>query len=152
MSAVVERLFQEWGGEFWRRTTLKDIGLVFQLGHEGLKCNVPHLVVRSMTVIDTTGIHRIHYRFCGCDRSDKANNLVQFLRNGWYPASITDPDTCATFKVLDFFRQLNVIGNMNARDFMTSLERLTDATAGTGLKWLPASTFHLYTQHHNELI
>jgi hypothetical protein len=99
-----------------------------------------------MTVIDTTGIHRIHYRFCGCDRSDKANNLVQFLRNGWYPASITDPDTCATFKVLDLFCQLNIIGNMNARDFMTSLERLTDATAGTGLKWLPASTFHFYTQ------
>jgi hypothetical protein len=118
---------------------LKDIGLVYQLGHEGMKCNFPHQFVRSLTVIDTTGIHELHYRFCACDRSDKANNLVQFLRNSWYPASTTDPDTCATFRVLDLFRLLNVVGNLNGRDFITTLERVTDATARTGLKWLPAS-------------
>ncbi|KAJ7857327.1 hypothetical protein B0H14DRAFT_2578464 [Mycena olivaceomarginata] len=77
-------------------------------------------------VLHITGIHKIRYRFCGCDHSDKVNNLAQLMHNTWYPASFTDPDTCTTFAVSDFFRLLNVIGN-----------RLTDATAGTGLKWLP---------------
>jgi hypothetical protein len=79
----------------------------------------------------------IHYQFCGCDRSDTANGLAQLLRNAWYPASFTDPDTCATFAVLDFFQLMSCIGNINARDFVTTLERLTDSTAGTGLKWIP---------------
>lgn len=102
-----------------------------------MKCNVPHPLVRSLTVLHTTGIHEIHYQFCGCDRSDTANGLAQLLRNAWYPASFTDPDTCATFAVLDFFRLMSCIGNINARDFVTTLERLTDSTAGTGLKWIP---------------
>ncbi|KAJ6458992.1 hypothetical protein C8R45DRAFT_913193 [Mycena sanguinolenta] len=128
---------EEWNGKFWVQTTLKDIGLVYQLGHEGLKCLVPHPVVWTLTVIDVTGIHTIHYRFCGCARSDRANNLAQLLRNTWYPASFTNPDTCATFRVLDLFRQLSVVGNMNVRDFVTTLEQLTDAMVGTGLKWMP---------------
>lgn len=132
---------KEWNGRFWARTSLKCLGLIYQLGHGGMKCRFPHPFVRSLTVIDTTGIHEIRYRFCGCHRSDNANNLAQFLCNTWYPASFTDPETCATFKALDFFRLLNVVGNINARDFITALERLTDATAGTGLKWLPVSVF-----------
>ncbi|KAJ7080717.1 hypothetical protein C8R43DRAFT_909900 [Mycena crocata] len=128
---------EEWNGQFWERTTLQAIGLVYQLGHEGFTCNVPDPSVRSMTVLDTNGIHEIQYHYCKCDRSDKANNLRQLLRNGWYPASQTDPDTCATLRCLDLFRLLNVVGNINARDFITSLERLTDAVAATGLKWMP---------------
>jgi hypothetical protein len=61
------------------------------------------------------------------------------MRNAWYPASKTDPDTVATFRALDLFRLLNVVGNMNARDFITALERLTDGMASTGMKWLPVS-------------
>ncbi|KAJ7025133.1 hypothetical protein C8F04DRAFT_968170 [Mycena alexandri] len=115
---------EEWNGEFWTRTTLQSLGLVFQLGHEGFKCKRPHPTVRSVTVVDTTGIHEVNYQFCGCSRSDHANSLVQFMRNEWYPSSKTDPDTVATFRALDFFRELNVVGNVNARDFVTALELL----------------------------
>ncbi|KAJ7040183.1 hypothetical protein C8F04DRAFT_912963, partial [Mycena alexandri] len=112
-------------------------GLIYQLGHEGRRCKFPQPFVRSLTVIDTNGVHEIKYQFCACSRSDNATNLKQFLRNTWYPASFTDPDTCATFKALDTFRLLNVVANVNARDFVTTLERLTDATAKTGLRWIP---------------
>ncbi|KAJ7169138.1 hypothetical protein C8R43DRAFT_1121027 [Mycena crocata] len=128
---------EEWNGKFWERTSLQEIGLVYQLGHEGFTCNVPDPAVCSMTVLDSNGIHEIHYHYCACDRSDKSNNLRQLLRNGWYPASKTDPDTCATYRCLDLFRLLNVVGNINARDFITALERLTDPVAATGLKWMP---------------
>ncbi|KAJ7165276.1 hypothetical protein C8R46DRAFT_1220409 [Mycena filopes] len=128
---------EEWGGGCWTRTTLAELGLVYQLGHEGGRCKFPHPFIRSLTMIETSGIHEIKYRFCACRRSDHSSNLKQFLRNGWYPASFTDPDTCATFKSLDLFRLLNVVTNINARDFITTLERLTDATSKTGLKWIP---------------
>ncbi|KAJ7138991.1 hypothetical protein C8R44DRAFT_606318 [Mycena epipterygia] len=129
-------IVEEWVNNFWKRRTLKALSAVYQLGHGGFKCRFPDPMKWSLTVTDGNAIHEIHYRFCGCDRSDKANNLVQFMRNWWYPASNTDPDTCTTFGVLDFFRLLNVVRNMNARDFITALERRMDATAGTGLKWL----------------
>ncbi|KAJ7457084.1 hypothetical protein FB451DRAFT_602089 [Mycena latifolia] len=90
----------EWNGTFWMRTTLKSLGLVYQLGHSGFKCKFPENVKRSLTVIDTSGIHEIHYKYCGCNRRDTANNLVQLLRNAWFPASNTDPDTCATYAVI----------------------------------------------------
>ncbi|KAF7325926.1 CxC2 domain-containing protein [Mycena kentingensis (nom. inval.)] len=50
------------------------------------------------------------------------------MDNGWYPATTIDPSTCATFRLLDLFRLLKVVVNVNANDFVQSLERLTDAT------------------------
>ncbi|KAF7310200.1 CxC2 domain-containing protein [Mycena indigotica] len=54
--------------------------------------------------------------------------LSQLLDNAWYPATTIEPATCATFRVLDLFRTLKVVGNMNAHDFVGSLERLSNAT------------------------
>ncbi|KAJ6558618.1 hypothetical protein DFH09DRAFT_1084132 [Mycena vulgaris] len=68
----------------------------------------------------------------GCDLADTNNNLSQLLRNWWYPASTVDPATCATFQALELYRVLNVMGNINARDFVGSLKHLTDATARSG--------------------
>ncbi|KAJ7607459.1 hypothetical protein DFH06DRAFT_928501, partial [Mycena polygramma] len=118
---------REWTGRFWQATALHEIGLIYQLGHNGDLCPTPAPGIHSIQVLDTTGVHRVRYRYCGCDRSRRTNNLGQLLRCGWYPASITDPSTCATFKVLDLFRLLNVVANVNANDFITTLERRTDA-------------------------
>ncbi|KAJ7068896.1 hypothetical protein B0H15DRAFT_793973 [Mycena belliarum] len=119
---------EEWKQDHWEKTTLTKLGLIFQVGHEGRSCPSPALLVRRMVVVDTSGIHLIKYRFCKCERAAHANNLQQLLRTAWFPATITDPTTCATFRVLDLFRVLNVVGNVNAHDFVTSLERLSDAT------------------------
>ncbi|KAJ7506191.1 hypothetical protein B0H11DRAFT_2220108 [Mycena galericulata] len=128
---------QEWRGKFWERKTLQTLGLVYQLGHGGFRCKFPDPVVRTMVVIDDSGIHKISYRFCGCELCDTANNLCQLLRNGWFPATKTDPDTCATFNVLDLFRLLNVTGNVNGHDFIAALERKTDALASSGITRVP---------------
>lgn len=79
-----------------------------------------------MVVMDTDAIHTISYRYCGCDKSDHANNLQQLLRNNWYPATTVDPETCATFASLETFRVLNVVGNINVHDFVGTMERQTD--------------------------
>ncbi|KAJ7022478.1 hypothetical protein C8F04DRAFT_971465 [Mycena alexandri] len=130
-------ILEEWTDSHWRRTTLKTIGLVYQLGHEGFKCRFPDPRVRSLTVVHPNGIHPIQYRYCLCKRSDTCNNLQQLHRNGWFPATKTDPDTAVSYQALDLYRLLNVVGNLNARDFITSLERLTDSTSSTGMNWLP---------------
>ncbi|KAJ7840769.1 hypothetical protein B0H13DRAFT_2366052 [Mycena leptocephala] len=133
-------LLKEWTGDHWRAATLRDLGLVYQLGHEGFPCSFPAAERRSMTVIHTNGIHQIRYRYCNCTRAHTLsdnNNLSQLLRGRWYPATVTDPTTCTSFNVLDLFRLLNVVGNVNCHDFIGSLEHMTDAAGSTGMNWMP---------------
>ncbi|KAJ7123795.1 hypothetical protein C8R43DRAFT_1135846 [Mycena crocata] len=130
-------VIQEWNGSFWTKCTLADLGLVYQLGHGGFPCSFPDDTVYNMTVIDAPVIHQIKLRYCKCSRSDDAENLEQLMRNGWYPATVSDPATCATFKSLEAYRLYNVVGNMNVHDFITALERMTDTTAASGMSWLP---------------
>ncbi|KAJ6518235.1 hypothetical protein C8R47DRAFT_1031630 [Mycena vitilis] len=126
---------EEWNGSFWVPCTLASMGLVYQLGHGGFPCLFPDDTERTITVIEAPIIHQIRMRYCKCEKSDDADNLQQLMRNGWWPATVTDPGTCATFRSLEAFRMYNVVGNMNARDFMTSLERVTDTTAASGMSW-----------------
>ncbi|KAJ7444056.1 hypothetical protein B0H11DRAFT_1679417, partial [Mycena galericulata] len=124
---------EEWTGEFWRDRTLRSLGLVYQLGHGGFRCKFPEPVQRTMVIIDESIIHKVAYRFCGCSMANSGNNLCQLLRNAWFPATMTDPDTCATFSVLELFRLLNVEGDVNVHDFIGTLERKTDALASSGI-------------------
>ncbi|KAJ6561834.1 hypothetical protein B0H19DRAFT_1209995 [Mycena capillaripes] len=130
-------VIKEWNGRFWSDTTLAVLGLVYQLGHGGLPCIYPDSRTYKMTVIEAPIIHQVRVRYCKCARSDHADHVEQLLRNAWYPASITDPATCATFKTLEAFQLYNVVGNLNVHDFIHAMERATDAMASTGMSWLP---------------
>ncbi|KAJ7511254.1 hypothetical protein B0H11DRAFT_2215093 [Mycena galericulata] len=130
-------VLEEWSGKYWKARTLRSLGLVYQLGHGGFKCKFPEPVLRTMVVIDESVIHKVSYQFCGCSMADSANNLSQLLRNAWFPATMTDPDTCATFSVLELFRLLNVEGDVNVHDFIGALERKTDALASSGITRVP---------------
>ncbi|KAK7012748.1 CxC2 domain-containing protein [Favolaschia claudopus] len=129
-------VLKEWNGRFWEPRALLDLGLVYQLGHGGFPCPFPD-TARKMVLIEAPAIHQIRFAYCKCSKSDSADNLEQLLRNGWYPATITDPGTCATFKTLEGYRLYNIVGNMNVRDYVTSLERMTDASAASGMTWIP---------------
>jgi hypothetical protein len=81
-----------------------------------------------MVVIDVTGVHRLAFRYCGCEKSERAvqGHLGQLLGNAWYPATTVDPETCATLQALETFRLFNVVGNLNVQDYVASLERKMD--------------------------
>ncbi|KAK0246137.1 hypothetical protein EDD85DRAFT_783838 [Armillaria nabsnona] len=96
-----------WNGDFWEDSTLKKLGLIFQLSHGGGDCPVPHLPW-WLTVLHVNE---------SCWR--------QIMCNGWYPATMMDPHSTATFECLDTFCLLNVIANVNVRDYMSFLEQLT---------------------------
>ncbi|KAK7000635.1 CxC2 domain-containing protein [Favolaschia claudopus] len=129
-------MVKEWNGRFWEQRTLADMGLVYQLGHGGFPCLYPD-TPRKMVVIEAPVIHQIRVAFCKCSKADCADNLEQLLRNAWYPATVTDPGTCATFRSLESFRLYNVVGNLNVHDYITALERMTDASAVSGMSWVP---------------
>ncbi|KAJ7041760.1 hypothetical protein C8F04DRAFT_1176851 [Mycena alexandri] len=132
-STMPLHVVKEWTGSFWVTVPLAMLGLVYQLGHGGFPCVFPGEKIYKMTVIEAPTIHQIHMRYCACGRSDGADKVDQLLRNVWYPASLTDPATCSTFKTLRVFRLYNVVGNMNVHDFIHAMERGTDATASTGM-------------------
>ncbi|KAF7299425.1 hypothetical protein MIND_00892300 [Mycena indigotica] len=67
-------------------------------------------------------------RLCGCSNSLQYDSVAQLMANRWYPATVNELGTCATFRALKLFRQLNVVGNVSAHDFVGTLERLTDPT------------------------
>lgn len=112
---------QEWIGSFWKKATLQDLGLTFQLGPQGHTCPLSQGCDQRMTIIDITGIHSVNLHFCGCDRSD-GSNIQKILRNRWYPATTTNPELCATFDALNAFRKLNVLSNVKAKDFILGLQ------------------------------
>ncbi|KAJ7073666.1 hypothetical protein C8F01DRAFT_1271401 [Mycena amicta] len=123
---------QVWNGAFWEDSSLYKaprpsgvgIGMVYQLGHHGFACARPE-PVRQLVVMDITGVVSVSVRE---QLRHPQGWLSQLLNNDWYPATVDEPSTCATFRVLELFRILKVVGNMNAHDFVGSLERLSDAT------------------------
>ncbi|KAF7311271.1 CxC2 domain-containing protein [Mycena kentingensis (nom. inval.)] len=123
----------EWNGRYWIRQTLARLGLVYQLGHAGFPCPLPHPTVYEMTVIDVPLVSTVHIRYCSCNPNADDERYHQLLRNKWYPATVAAPATCATFRTLQAFRLLNVVGNLNVTDFITSLERMTDTISFSGL-------------------
>ncbi|KAJ7854120.1 hypothetical protein B0H13DRAFT_1903764 [Mycena leptocephala] len=101
---------QEWNGSFWVNSTLASLGLIYQIGHGGFPCPFPDDAVRNMTVIAAPIIHQIRFQYCKCDKSDDADNLEQLMRNA-----------C----------------NLNVRDFIAALQRVTDTTVSSRMTWLP---------------
>ncbi|KAJ7225335.1 hypothetical protein GGX14DRAFT_556145 [Mycena pura] len=130
-------VLQEWNGKFWIEASLHagrhgvngvvGLGLVYQLGHHGFSCDNPGSR-KKMVVVDVKGIFTLDIHLCNCERGRRRNVLSHLLANGWYPATTIDPETCATFELLELFRYLNVVGNVNVHDFIGTLERLTDPT------------------------
>jgi hypothetical protein len=94
-----------------------------------------------LIVIEVLTIHQIRVRYCKCSKSDEADNLEQLLCNGWYPATVTGPKTVATFRSLEVYRLYAMLGNMNVRDFVTTMEQMTNVMSGSGMTWLPVRLF-----------
>ncbi|KIY61186.1 hypothetical protein CYLTODRAFT_405693 [Cylindrobasidium torrendii FP15055 ss-10] len=126
-------ILMEWTGTHWVRTSLRELGQVVQLGHGGFSCPFPAKDVTKMTVLHTNGVHRINVRWCQCQQ--RKEKWRQCTSNAWYPSSWSYPETVSTFVCLKRFRLLNVLANTNIRDFVTTLERMTDPL---GTSWVPA--------------
>ncbi|TDL20498.1 hypothetical protein BD410DRAFT_725441 [Rickenella mellea] len=124
---------QKWNGQFFEKTTLRDLGLCVQLGHvPGSSCLSPEPGPAEFTVVHTNGIHVINLNYCGCGSA--GNKRQQLLRREWFPASQVIPQTCCTFRVLESFQITSLQLKISAYDFYGALAKLTDNTGLDDMK------------------
>ncbi|TRM56317.1 hypothetical protein BD626DRAFT_575841 [Schizophyllum amplum] len=139
-------VIQSWTGAYWKKVSLSSMGLVYQLGHGGLPCVSPDPAVRTMVVLDDI-IHTLHYRYCSCRGLRSLNSVRQLLRNRWYPATVTDPETCVTFSGLDRFRLAAMHANVNVNNWLKALEERTDALKLTKVPDRRAAFHRVFRQY-----
>lgn len=145
-------------------------GMEVNLGHGGSPCPNAHLADDSsknddpwedvedsnrpahlrtpedfnyITVVDTTGVHFWNITYCNCP--DAGAIHFQLLGAQLFSASITNPRTVFTFRVLDDFLRDNVECGTSAMNYFSKLRRIT-SSAFPHLVVVCASVFtHKYT-------
>ncbi|RPD52689.1 hypothetical protein L226DRAFT_548691 [Lentinus tigrinus ALCF2SS1-7] len=96
------RLLQVWDGEKFARTSLENLGMKIQLGH-------------------SSGLY---------ENGKPTPDWRQFMRLGWFPATMDKPATVFTFRMLHTFQELNFQGKTNLHDFWKTIEHITDNSGG----------------------
>ncbi|EKM53869.1 uncharacterized protein PHACADRAFT_29178 [Phanerochaete carnosa HHB-10118-sp] len=121
-------MYWRWNGQFFDKITLKDLGLVFQVGHPpGIACINLRLGPHDFVVVHTNGIHPISIRYCECNHLHEAGDTIQqLLHYELYPATLFDPTTCFIYRVLEHFSMLTLQGKITPYDYYLSLQYLTD--------------------------
>ncbi|KAG1732422.1 uncharacterized protein EDB91DRAFT_1238762 [Suillus paluster] len=98
-----------WNGTSFQVTTLKALGVRFQLGH-------------PIVGLD----------FCGCESAQP--HITQLLCVHLFPSTTTDPKSAATFHVLEYFQMLSFKFKASVWEFYNTIARLTDNTGILVLK------------------
>jgi hypothetical protein len=99
-------------------------------------------------------VHNVDLNFCNCD--SKIERRQQLMRVCWWPATVRDPKTCATFAVVRLFQFLNCLGKVSTHDFLHSLELLSNndglnpVAVRTLISHLPEFTDHSLCRITNE--
>jgi len=118
---------QVWNGGFFERTSLKDLGYCFYIGHQHTPCLSSGSTTQTILVIDVNGVHHLNIQFCTCTEDVQwIAKYRQLLRVGWYPASFERPKTAFTFNVLDTFHKIALQEKLNLYDFYSSILQKTD--------------------------
>ncbi|KAK7026667.1 hypothetical protein VNI00_015540 [Paramarasmius palmivorus] len=119
---------EKWNGKFFECVLLRDLGLIVQLGHaDGSNCLNPIQAPSNFTVIHINGFHRVSVNYCGCYRaSGHSHPRQQLLRYQWYPATHRAPQTCFSFRVLENFHAMTLLGKITSYDYYRALKKLTN--------------------------
>lgn len=89
---------------------------------------VPHPMgnIEKMTIVDTSGVHRVHVQFCECHGiASGVEREAQLLRANLFPTSFTTFKSAFTFQALDGFRAANLHCKTSAFHYFEMLRRLT---------------------------
>ncbi|KAH6916353.1 hypothetical protein BKA70DRAFT_1419261 [Coprinopsis sp. MPI-PUGE-AT-0042] len=118
---------EAWIDGFMQQVSLKDLGVRIQLGSHSGPCPSPRRPTEDkFTIIHSGGIASVGLDFCGCASS--TSHFIQLLRHRLFPATVGEPQTAATFDVLENFQMLSFTSKISAFDFVTALQCRTDNT------------------------
>lgn len=146
---------KEWNGSFFKPTWLRDIGLRVQLGEDhqpGTYCVFGRDIHKNFVVLHTNGIHLVNVDFCGCTAAPgvpKLDIYKQLLRVDWYPATVLEPQTCATFELMKLFHLLSLEGKVSAYHFYRTLHHRTE---NSGIAYVHVGLLLLRSSFHVLLI
>jgi len=147
---------EKWTGSFFQATSLSEEGFTLRLCHNGVLCPVtqPDTTTqgtnaetqgaeagtqgikagaqgtqqadnkKSLVVVDVSGVHQLQISWCRCKDAPAAD--IQLLRNDLFPASISNPSTAFTFRLLNHFYIDSVECKTSAMSFFSKLRRLTN--------------------------
>ena len=87
-------------------------------------CVLPQASHKDFTVIHTNGLHYVTIDFCRCEHH--VSNRLQLLRSEWFPVTVHQPQTCATFRMLEVFHTITLAGKLSAHEYYKVLEYMTD--------------------------
>lgn len=87
----------------------------------------PH--VDDFTIINNNGIHSVSLRFCGCETANM--HVQQLLRQRLFPASTDQPQTAATFSILEEYHLISLESKVSAHHYYTALARRNNNTGMT---------------------
>jgi hypothetical protein len=132
---------QKWNGQYFGRESLAALGLFLQLGHAtGERCPHPSRH-HQLSVFDVTGVHQVLIRYCLCAPETPGFRCIQLLRSMLFPAMMIKPHTVFTFRLLDYFHQLQSRNKTNLYDFYNTIIYLND---NAGLSPVVVSVLHAY--------
>lgn len=118
-------LKQRWNGRFFDKDSLQNLGFRYQLGHSGAPCPCPQPGPKNFVIFDTSGPHSITIDYCQCG-DETSSNWTQLLREQWFPATLSRPQTVFTFDCLETFHELTLQGKTNLYDYYHTLLRRSD--------------------------
>lgn len=100
-----------------------------QLGHTDGICSHPSKNA-DITVLDMRGVQIVKVKFCDCalNLGLSQEHRDQFLRYGWYPATVQRPETVATMNLLRLYEKMAFQAKISAHDFYQALVNVTDDT------------------------
>ncbi|KAJ7810115.1 hypothetical protein B0H13DRAFT_2248680 [Mycena leptocephala] len=119
---------EEWDDKYFRRRTLKSLGVRIQLGHpRGEPCAAPvRAAGDDFVIIGSQTIDEVGLDYCGCGTA--RSKPIQLLQMRLYPATGTNPRSAATFAVLDRYAHMNLESKCSAYEFYNSLAHETNNT------------------------
>ncbi|KAG2052216.1 hypothetical protein BDR06DRAFT_983243 [Suillus hirtellus] len=140
---------ETWNGSFFQHITLKSLGVHIQLGHNpGEKCYNPVTSAgNDFVIIGLDDVHEIVLDFCS--GASAQVQYKQLLHMWWYPATILEPQTVATFAVLHHFHLLSFESKVSAYEFYHSLARCTDNSGLSKIRDRYLSFMCMVCQWHN---
>jgi hypothetical protein len=117
---------RKWNGRCYTKTSLRELGLVYAMGHSGMIC--PYTKddggMQDITVKDINGLHCVKVAWCRCENAPSM--AEQLLSRRLVPATSSRPRTAFTFRVLNFFQILNHTAYTSPWSFSATIHRLTD--------------------------
>jgi hypothetical protein len=78
-------------------------------------------------ILDLDAVHEVGLDFCGCGKTDM-DHVAQLVERRLFPATVVQPKTAATFRLLELFEILQYESKISPYEVFTTIARLTDNT------------------------